>query len=62
MPDLSSFPVTQRWPASHLDRLQFYATPTPLGLGEYANVEAWLRRGLARPAVRRGLHIPTKPA
>ena len=32
MPDLSSFPVTQRWPASHTDRLQLYAAPTPNGV------------------------------
>lgn len=32
MSDLSSFPITQRWPASHPDRLQFYAAPTPNGV------------------------------
>ncbi|NGN44685.1 glutathione S-transferase [Mesorhizobium sp. CGMCC 1.15528] len=32
MPDLSSFPITQRWPASHPDRLQHYAAPTPNGV------------------------------
>lgn len=32
MPDLSSFPITQRWPASHPDRLQLYAAPTPNGV------------------------------
>ena len=32
MPDLSSFPITQRWPASHSDRLQLYAAPTPNGV------------------------------
>ncbi len=32
MPDLSSFPITQRWPASHPDRLQLYAFPTPNGV------------------------------
>ena len=30
--DLSSFPITQRWPASHPDRLQLYAAPTPNGV------------------------------
>ena len=32
MPDLSTFPITQRWPASHPDRLQLYAAPTPNGV------------------------------
>lgn len=32
MPDLSSFPITKRWPASHPDRLQLYAAPTPNGV------------------------------
>ena len=32
MHDLSSFPITQRWPASHPDRLQLYAAPTPNGV------------------------------
>jgi len=32
MPDLSSFPITRRWPASHPDRLQLYAAPTPNGV------------------------------
>lgn len=32
MPDLSSFPITQRWPATHPDRLQLYAAPTPNGV------------------------------
>ena len=32
MPDLSSFPITRRWPASDPDRLQLYAAPTPNGV------------------------------
>lgn len=32
MPDLSTFPITQRWPALHPDRLQLYAAPTPNGV------------------------------
>ncbi len=32
MQDLSSFPITQRWPASHPDRLQLYSAPTPNGV------------------------------
>ncbi|WP_118135292.1 glutathione binding-like protein [Oceanicella sp. SM1341] len=31
MADLSSFPVTRRWPAQHPDRLQLYSLPTPNG-------------------------------
>ena len=32
MPDLSSFPIAQRWPASNPDLLQLYAAPTPNGV------------------------------
>ena len=32
MADLSAFPVTQRWPAGHPDRLQLYSSPTPNGV------------------------------
>jgi GST-like protein len=32
MPDLSSFPITKRWPAQHPDRLQLYSFPTPNGV------------------------------
>jgi GST-like protein len=32
MADLSSFPITTRWPAQHPDRLQLYSTPTPNGV------------------------------
>lgn len=32
MPDLSSFPVTHKWPAKHPDRLQLYSLPTPNGV------------------------------
>ena len=32
MPDLSAFPVTRRWPASHSDRIQLYSLPTPNGV------------------------------
>ena len=31
MADLSSFPITKRWPAQHPDRLQLYSLPTPNG-------------------------------
>ncbi|MDG2522840.1 glutathione S-transferase N-terminal domain-containing protein [Caulobacter segnis] len=32
MSDLSSFPITQRWPAQHPERLQLYSWPTPNGV------------------------------
>ena len=32
MPDLSSFPITRRWPAKHPDCLQLYSLPTPNGV------------------------------
>lgn len=32
MHDLSTFPITQKWPASYPDRLQLYSLPTPNGV------------------------------
>ena len=32
MRDLSAFPITQKWPAQHPDRLQLYSLPTPNGV------------------------------
>jgi GSH-dependent disulfide-bond oxidoreductase len=32
MSDLSSFPVSHRWPAQHPERLQLYSFPTPNGV------------------------------
>jgi len=32
MSDLSSFPITARWPAQHPDRIQLYSLPTPNGV------------------------------
>jgi GST-like protein len=32
MADLSQFPITQRWPAAHPERLQLYSLPTPNGV------------------------------
>ena len=32
MTDLSTFPITRRWPAQHPDRLQYYGLPTPNGV------------------------------
>jgi GST-like protein len=33
-----------------------------IDLGNLSNIQAWLGCGQARPAVQRGLHIPTRPA
>src|SRR5271168_2352931 len=30
--DLSAFPITKKWPASHPDRIQLYSLPTPNGV------------------------------
>lgn len=32
MTDLSSFPITKKWPAQHPDRIQLYTLPTPNGV------------------------------
>ena len=32
MSDLSTFPITKRWPPKHPDRLQLYSLPTPNGV------------------------------
>jgi GST-like protein len=32
MTDLSAFPITRKWPASHPDRIQLYSLPTPNGV------------------------------
>ncbi|WP_329740597.1 glutathione S-transferase N-terminal domain-containing protein [Dyella sp. A6] len=32
MPDLSSFPISRRWPAQHPDRIQLYSLATPNGV------------------------------
>jgi GST-like protein len=32
MPDLSAFPITQKWPAQHPERIQLYSLPTPNGV------------------------------
>ncbi|WP_339487238.1 glutathione binding-like protein [Pseudomonas sp. EL_65y_Pfl2_R95] len=32
MPDLSAFKITQKWPATHPERLQLYSLPTPNGV------------------------------
>jgi len=38
----------------------FYDAGELVGFSEFANVAAWLERGLARPAVQRGLEIPAR--
>ncbi|MBX9662764.1 glutathione S-transferase N-terminal domain-containing protein [Novosphingobium sp.] len=42
--------------------VETYEADDILGLNDYSNIRAWLKRGLARPAVQRGLHIPARPA
>ena len=32
MTDLSSFPITHKWPAQHPERIQLYSVPTPNGV------------------------------
>jgi GST-like protein len=40
--------------------LTFYEARELVGFDEFAHVGAWLERGLARPAVQRGLKIPAR--
>ena len=39
----------------------FYGARDLVAFDEFASVPAWLERGLARPAVKRGLEIPKRP-
>jgi GSH-dependent disulfide-bond oxidoreductase len=39
----------------------FYGAGELVGFDAFKNVSAWLERGLARPAVERGLNIPKRP-
>ena len=39
----------------------FYGARELVGFDDFGNVSAWLDRGLARPAVKRGLEIPKRP-
>lgn len=39
----------------------FYEARDLVGYDRFANVDAWLTRALARPAVQRGLQIPVRP-
>lgn len=38
----------------------FYEAGDLVGFGDFVNVAAWLERGLARPAVQKGLAIPAR--
>ena len=38
----------------------FYEAGELVGFDGFGNVKAWLERGLARPAVERGLNIPAR--
>ncbi|GHH10405.1 glutathione S-transferase [Sphingomonas sp. AAP5] len=40
--------------------VDFYGAGALVGFDDFANVKAWLARGLARPAVQRGLTIPAR--
>jgi GST-like protein len=40
----------------------FYGAREIVEFDSFPNVAAWLERGLARPAVQRGLTIPARPA
>jgi GST-like protein len=39
----------------------FYGARELVEFDQFRNVSAWLDRGLARPAVERGLNIPKRP-
>jgi GST-like protein len=39
----------------------FYGAGDLVGFSQFKSVAAWLERGLARPAVQRGLNIPKRP-
>ncbi|TIS31023.1 MAG: glutathione S-transferase, partial [Mesorhizobium sp.] len=38
----------------------FYEARELVGFDDFSHVAAWLERGLARPAVQRGLNIPAR--
>jgi GST-like protein len=42
--------------------ITFYEARELVGFDSFTHVAAWLERGLARPAVQRGLNIPAAPA
>lgn len=41
--------------------IDFYGAGELTGYADFTHVQAWLQRGLARPAVQRGLQIPSAP-
>ena len=41
--------------------LWYHEAAEIVGFSDYKNVAAWLERGLARPAVQKGLNIPPLP-
>ncbi|MBO9399773.1 glutathione S-transferase N-terminal domain-containing protein [Shimia sp. R9_3] len=47
--------------APWLNALEYYQTKELVGLAEYPNVNAYLERFLARPAVQAGMNIPPRP-
>jgi GSH-dependent disulfide-bond oxidoreductase len=40
--------------------VNFYEAADLVGYDRLGNVQSWLQRGLARPAVQRGLHVTEK--
>ncbi len=42
--------------------ITFYEAREIVGFDDFKNVAAWLDRGLARPAVQKGLTIPARAA
>ncbi|MGI8705536.1 MAG: glutathione S-transferase N-terminal domain-containing protein [Sphingomicrobium sp.] len=51
--------ATAGWVRNLID---FYGAAHLVGYDGFENVDAWLRRWVARPAVKRGLQIPSKAA
>jgi len=41
--------------------IEHYGAGDLVGYADFPRVAAWLARGLARPAVQRGLSIPAQP-
>jgi GST-like protein len=39
----------------------FYGARETVAFDGFKHVPAWLKRGLARPAVQRGVYIPKRP-
>jgi len=55
-------PIFTRWPAQSLlgwvrNLIGFYEAREIVGFDRFLHVQAWLDRGLARPAVQRGLEV-----